>query len=123
MLFGISYIIPDQLSSIIFRLVACRLMLVTEPRSIAQRQLQCTLRPRAQWIRDQLLSCAGGPFSLQPYRTITHSNRDLNYSGLNPTATTLIPDPCSSQRGCMCLTPLITWIRDQFSSLKIPKEE
>jgi hypothetical protein len=28
----------------------------------------------------------------------------------------LIPDPCSSQPGCMCLRPLITWIRDQLLS-------
>jgi hypothetical protein len=45
----------------------------TDPRSIAQRQLQCTLRPRAQWIRDQLVlfrrylvSVRGGELELQP---------------------------------------------------------
>jgi len=43
-------------------------------------------------IRDQLLSCAGEDFSGAKYFPIAHSNRDLNYSGLNPTATTLIPD-------------------------------
>jgi len=33
LLFEISYNIPDPMSSIIFRLVACRLMLVPDPRS------------------------------------------------------------------------------------------
>ena len=36
------------------------------------------------WFRDQLLSCVGEDFSLQPYFPISVRDHDLSYSRLNP---------------------------------------
>ena len=70
------------------------------------------------WIRDQLLSCAGEDFSGAKYFPIAHSNRDLNYSGLIPTATTLIPDHISDGVARVSTFPPLPdkgyMIRDQF---------
>ena len=77
-----SYAILQSLSSLL--LEAWSFFLIPDPLPVDC----CSLE---QWIRDQLLSCAGEDFSGAKYFPIAHSNRDLNYSGLNPAVTTSDP--------------------------------
>jgi len=68
------------------------LFLIPDPLSMCKYLHKIRTMHSTQWIRDQLLSCAGDPPPIYMEGHCQWSHRDLYYSGLYSAVTTLIPD-------------------------------